>query len=370
MSDPSQATSLKQLLASLTTIKGDLSNITAPPFVLAPKSTTEFPRYWIAYPSLFVAPAKASSQEMRMVAVLKWFLASLKGQQYAGGESIKKPLNAFLGELFMGECGQGDALCRLVSEQVSHHPPITACYLWNAPHGVRAQGFAEQEITLTAGGVEVRQSGHAIVHLDRTGEDYTIPLPNVRVKGILTGSPYPELHGTYDLRCSNGLVAEISFSGKKGLLLSRGEKNHVHARVYRTNEEDKTLFIAEGSWSDHFEITDEAGNIVDRFSFAEEDEPFSTLPLEEQDPFESRKAWAGVISAIEKGDMQGVVNEKSKLENAQRKMRGVTGLGEKDWEPLFFTRVSASEAQGDWQFDLDRSLKLERPYRGELTPFG
>ena len=176
---------------SIATISGDLSNITAPPFVLADKSTTEFPRYWIEHPDLFCAPAEKDKPEDRILAVLKWFLASLKGQQYAGrnpSDGVKKPLNAFLGEIFVGSCGTPDNETNLVSEQVSHHPPVTACYLWNDKAGVRAEGFTRQEITFS-GSVNIQQIGHAVLHVDKYEEDYLIPLPNVKVKGILTGGP-------------------------------------------------------------------------------------------------------------------------------------------------------------------------------------
>ena len=54
--------------------------------------------------------------------MLRWFLASLKRQQYAGRDEksgVKKPLNAFLGEVFLGAWGGGEEgrTC-LVSEQV------------------------------------------------------------------------------------------------------------------------------------------------------------------------------------------------------------------------------------------------------------
>lgn len=106
---------------SISAIKGDLSNITAPPFVLATKSTVEFPQYWAENPSLFVAPAYESDPEKRALLVLKWFLGSLKSQQYAGrseAEGVKKPLNAFLGELFLGHWDTEYGRTRLISEQV------------------------------------------------------------------------------------------------------------------------------------------------------------------------------------------------------------------------------------------------------------
>lgn len=127
-------------MQSISTIKGDLSNITAPPFLLASQSTAEFPAYWAENPSVFCAAASEPSPERRALLVLRWFLAALRRQQYAGRDEkdgVKKPLNAFLGELFLAEWQDQMGETKLISEQVSHHPPITACYLWNDQHGVR-----------------------------------------------------------------------------------------------------------------------------------------------------------------------------------------------------------------------------------------
>lgn len=108
-------------MQSIATIKGDLSNITAPPFVLAQQSTTEFPAYWAERPAVFAAAATSEDPATRALLVLKWFVSSLRGQQYAGrdpSEGIKKPLNAFLGELFLAEWNDKAGKTTLVSEQV------------------------------------------------------------------------------------------------------------------------------------------------------------------------------------------------------------------------------------------------------------
>ena len=143
---------------SIAAIRGDLSNITAPPFVLATKSTVEFPQYWAENPSIFLAPAFESNPQKRALLVLKWFLSSLKGQTYAGrskAEGVKKPLNAFLGELFLGRWDDEHGTTSLLSEQVryvgalvmqtmpsdshSHHPPVTATVLFNDEAGMRVR---------------------------------------------------------------------------------------------------------------------------------------------------------------------------------------------------------------------------------------
>ena len=108
------------LRQSIASFNGDLSSLTAPPFILSSTSLVEYSAYWAEHPSLFVAPAQEPDPEKRALAVLKWFLSSLKSQQYAGrdpNEGIKKPLNAFLGEIFVGECGPAEDPCKLVSEQ-------------------------------------------------------------------------------------------------------------------------------------------------------------------------------------------------------------------------------------------------------------
>ncbi len=113
---------LQQFLASVSTINGDLSNITAPPFLLAQKSAVEFPATWCEHPSILVAPALEPNVEKRALLVLKWYLSALKAQQYHTGhetDGVKKPLNAFLGEVFIAEWQDAKTgKTKLISEQV------------------------------------------------------------------------------------------------------------------------------------------------------------------------------------------------------------------------------------------------------------
>ena len=94
----------------------------------------------------------------------------------------------------------------------------------------------------------ITQIGHAILHLDEFDEDYLIPLPNVKVTGILTGSPYPELQGSHSIVCSSGYVAEIDFSGKR-MFGFAGDRNHVVASVYAPGDRKhkEPIYVAEVS---------------------------------------------------------------------------------------------------------------------------
>ena len=108
-------------LKSIASFSGDLSSLTAPPFILSSTSLVEFSSYWAEHPSLFVAPAKEQDPQKRALLVLKWFLSTLKQQYASRSEKFgneKKPLNPFLGELFLGKWVDGEGVTELVSEQV------------------------------------------------------------------------------------------------------------------------------------------------------------------------------------------------------------------------------------------------------------
>ena len=97
--------------------------MTAPPFILSGTSLTEYSSYWTEHPSIFVAPAKEQDPAKRALLVLKWFLTTLKQQYSSRSENLgseKKPLNPFLGELFLGKWQDDAGTTKLVSEQVRY----------------------------------------------------------------------------------------------------------------------------------------------------------------------------------------------------------------------------------------------------------
>lgn len=311
-----------------------------------------------------------------MLAVLKLYLASLQRQYYVGRtvkEGLKKPLNPFLGELFFCEYTDHDltaekastSTVRVISEQVSHHPPTTACYLSADDHGVHAEAYSTQQTTLSGTSVMIRQSGHAILTVDKYNETYLLPLPDVCARGVLSGVPWPELNDTYRIISSSGYTAEMRFTGKK---LWGGQRNCFEASVYRTaDSQKKALFTVSGSWSSSFTISNASGDEIDTFDLEDAQSqpvPMSIKPLEEQSPWESRRAWGPTFEAIRNVDHGTVVKEKSKLENAQRHMRKQEQKEEKRWEIMFFKRLDDAEADEqdvvEKLFDLLGDEEVER----------
>lgn len=393
---------------------------------------------WSQRPGVFAAPALEPDEAKRSLLVLRMILIAMRSQFYVAGSptvSIKKPLNAFLGEMFLASWthvptttttkkredqadpkqkqkkdnnnnkkgrknngldlgmngGDGKpATTRLVAEQVSHHPPITAMAIIDEEHGIRADGYARVEMTFSSS-VDIRQIGHAILSIDRYDESYLIPLPDVKVRGFLSGKLYPEVLGTYTIISSSGYVSEMTFSGAG---VFRGKKNTFEARMYRKDDPKKTsLYEVAGVWSEGWVIKDSrTGDVLEKYdvdAVENRPAPMDMVPIEKQDPWESRNAWGGVINALDRGDFRETVLEKSKLEQAQRRMRAEEKQEGRTWEPLMFKskegeehdifhrlaegtswKLNDDKTKGVWRVDDAKVTRTQRPFRGGLTPLG
>ncbi|SCO92518.1 uncharacterized protein FRV6_16646 [Fusarium oxysporum] len=74
-----------ELTKFLSTVHGDLANVTAPPFFLAPSSVVENPKSWAQRPAVFTAAAIEPESEKRSLLVLQMFLVALRDQLYVAG---------------------------------------------------------------------------------------------------------------------------------------------------------------------------------------------------------------------------------------------------------------------------------------------
>ncbi|KAJ5094107.1 hypothetical protein N7456_009968 [Penicillium angulare] len=371
---PGSKGSWTSFLKSIASFNGDLSSLTAPPFILSTTSLTEYSAYWAEHPAVFVAPAKESDPEKRALLVLKWFLTTLHQQYCSRSEKLgseKKPLNPFLGELFIGKW-QGDedvGETQLVSEQVSHHPPATAYAISNEKHGVELQGYNAQKASFSST-IQIKQIGHALYTLSLPGseekERYLITLPNLHIESLIYGTPFVELEKTAKIASSSGYVSKIDFSGKGWL---SGKKNTFTASLYKASEgEKKPIYTVDGQWSKNFQIK-KAGSkdVIDTWVVEEnQTTPLSLAPLEEQDLYESRKAWKDVAENIQSGNMDAVSAHKSRIENAQRDLRRAEKSENRDWERRFFNRVEPKDDDAAVQ-QLARSLDLSPDLDGEKT---
>ncbi|KAK5996631.1 Oxysterol-binding protein-related protein 4 [Cladobotryum mycophilum] len=378
-------------LKSIASFNGDLSSLTAPPFILSSQSLTEFSSYWATQPPIFAAPAAETDPAKRAMLVLKWFLSTLKHQYASRSEQFgneKKPLNPFLGELFLGTLNDEAGKTTLVSEQVSHHPPATAYCIRNEKTGVQLEGYNAQKATFKST-IIVKQIGHAVLTIPvgsgdkKELERYLITLPSLHIEGLIFGAPFVELDGSSFITSSSGFTARVDYSGKGWL---SGKKNTVVATLYPTGNDKEVLYNVTGQWTKEFEIYEGPAKknckstLVSKYdATASSQTELEIVSIEKQYPLESRRAWGKVAEAIQKGDMETVAAEKTKIEQAQRNKRTEERNEGKSWERRYFTAVEGEdetlERLGDavgvpvdgekdktgglWRFDAEKAGKAE-----------
>jgi oxysterol-binding protein-related protein 9/10/11 len=242
----------------------------------------------------------------------------------------------------------------------------------------------------------VKQLGHAYLSLTPPGKDksnpadqeyYLITLPSIHIESLIYGTPYVELEKSTKIASSSGYVSKIDFSGKGWL---SGKKNTFSAVLYKESDGEKhPLYTADGQWSSSFTLRDaRSKKDVETFTVSSMKTTSLTIaPLEEQDAYESRRAWRDVAQGIERGDMDATSVAKSKIEVAQRELRKKEKDQGTEWERRFFKRVNEKEDHtfmrlatmldlthgngagidsdrtgGVWRFDEARAVDATPPY--------
>ncbi|GMM34263.1 oxysterol-binding protein [Saccharomycopsis crataegensis] len=356
--------SWKDFLKSIASFNGDLYTLTAPPFILSPVSLVEYSQFWCEHPELFLAPnfiggkdAKDESTLLeRQIAVTKWFIATLRSQYASRNETLgteKKPLNPFLGEVFVGkwedsskEKKLGDTV--LLSEQVSHHPPVTAYSIINEKNNTYLSGYNEvkTQIYATSLTLNVKQYGNAILEYRDLNENYLVTLPGLHIEGLLMASPYVELDGKSYIQSSSGYITVIEFSGKGWV---SGKKNSFKAKIFKDKKSMDKKGTPEctisGQWSGSSSIYygDKYKKTTPFYDAATSSpEHLKVKPISEQHSLESRKAWKDVAEAIKEGSFEKISESKSKLENAQREKRKQETDTNSPWKVRWFKEVDDS----------------------------
>ncbi|KAI9725334.1 MAG: Oxysterol binding protein [Chrysothrix sp. TS-e1954] len=383
---PQAKGSWTSFIRTLASYNGDLSSITAPPFILSSTSLTEFSLYWAEHPAVFVAPANEPDPQKRALLVLKWFLTTLKQQYGSRSEKLgseKKPLNPFLGEIFLGKWEDAAGETQLVSEQVNHHPPVTAYCIWNKDNGVRLQGYNGQKASFSRR-IDVAQIGHAMLHLDKYDEDYLITLPPLHIEGLFGGSPFVELNRQTYIHSSSGFTGKVDYSGRGWL---SGKKNSFTASLYQHGKEKDPLYTIDGQWTGSFTIKDGKGKqTLDTWEPKSNSKTsLMVAKLEDQDELESRRAWKKVADSINKGDMNATSLHKSTIENSQRELRKKEQAEGREWDRIFFTRTEKDplfsalaskigvgaeleKTNGIWRFDQQKADSAKPPFRKGAMP--
>jgi len=356
----------------------DLSRVTLPTFILEPKSFLEKLTDFMTHPDVALRAADCDSAVERMVAITRWYLSGF----YIRPKGVKKPYNPILGEIFRANWDHGSSQTFYVSEQVSHHPPVSAFYGSNRKKGLAIQGSVHFRSKFMGNSTAAILDGEATVYFLRIPEEeYVITFPTAYARGILWGTLLMELGGMVYITCKKtNLKAEIEFKTKPYF---GGGYNQIAGKIKETSGKKRVLYTLSGQWDKQVTIKghdDKKPEVLWDPADAPPKLPMNIRSLEEQDPWESRRLWADVTAGLRAGDQEAATDAKCKLEEAQRaavkqrdeeKSEYKTKLFEKDDSGVWiykyanFTAIPEDECDLWEEFEEDGIIQCRKKGEGE-----
>lgn len=215
-------------------------------------------------------PDKSPERIMYIGTFAAVFISSAKVKERSG----RKPFNPLLGETF--ELVRKDQGLRLITEKVSHRPPIMAMQAETAGWTLHYSPSPQQQIWGKS--VELNNKGPLRLSIISTGEVYEWKQPTTFLRNIIAGEKYSEPVGSITVTCSNGWRSVIEY--KAGGMFS-GRSEELKGKVFSPDGLEKPGYSLNGKWTTSIEMTTpssnktiwETGTLIDgyvkRFGFTE-----------------------------------------------------------------------------------------------------
>ncbi|CDM32372.1 hypothetical protein DTO013E5_3441 [Penicillium roqueforti] len=377
---PDDSSKLKTFLSILRKFVGvaDIASVrfSLPAQLLEPRPNLEYWHY-LDRPETFASIGKSDDELGRMLEVLRfWFTKDLK---YVKGKPCK-PYNSTLGEFFRcswdvsdnipeetnlpGTKGitngsstvtDGDEKVKVcyLTEQTSHHPPVSAFYIDCPERGVSARGFDQLSAKFTGTSIRVSPGQHNLgifVSIEkRNNEEYQLTHPNAHLGGLLRGALSVTVADTCYVTCpKTGLKAILQYLEEGWIGRSQNKLEGVIFRYNRDNDtinrlkdvpESDIVARITGSW--HGKIfftpagTKEPRLLIDITPL--NPVPKTLPPSEQQLSNESLKFWSGVTNAIVEKQFNQATKLKQDIEERQRQRAAERLEKGTEWRPRFFT---------------------------------
>ncbi|KAL8717283.1 MAG: hypothetical protein Q9225_005455 [Loekoesia sp. 1 TL-2023] len=364
-----------------------------PAQLLEPTPNLEYWNY-LDRPETFISIGDSDDALGRMLAVLRfWFTKDLK---YVKGKPCK-PYNSALGEFFRCNweiedssppiLGDGPKVSATggvstehrtvrvsyITEQTSHHPPVSAFWVDCPVKGISAYGFDQLSAKFTGTSVRVTPGAHNLgifINLQhRDNEEYRLTHPAAHLAGMLRGSLSITVADTCYITCPKSRIKVILHYLEEGWLGKA--QNRVLGVVfnYDPDNDNKTkikdvpdmdvLARIEGCWQDKIQYTlkDEKDPqiLIDLNPLW----PSSKIipPENQQLSNESRRFWHGVTEAILNKQYSQATKLKQELEERQREKASARKDQGSEWKPRFFTEALMRNGKPELTEDGRRALK-------------
>ena len=354
----------------------NIMEVSLPAFIVECRSLLEMFSDFVR-PGLLVEIALGSTAEERMLRTLKFYLAGFSKMRGLNNLA-KKPLNSVKGECFRCKwkpsaskqeakiapsnlegtaepymqvlnssnhprprhvdlnakkshklyTGQGLMATtrnevRFISEQVSHHPAISAFYADCLDATVTLEGTVETSADIIYGNfchlfdkVRIKSEGPITIVLKDYREEYLTSLPTCYAKSV-TKCPKLDFVDTVSLDCpKTGFKCLIDFPKPK----TKEDRFWINAYVYSRSHGGVPLYEIKGCWNQHLTIAEIGGEPQDFFVVKDfRTEPKICYPVGVQEKYESRQLWKRVAKRIVQERWREAQTEKKKIESKYRK---------------------------------------------------
>ncbi|KAK9766384.1 Oxysterol-binding protein 3 [Basidiobolus ranarum] len=215
----------------------DLSSVAMPIALNEPLNLLQRLCEELEYSELLDKASEFSDSIDRLTYVTAFALSAYGSTQSRTG---RKPFNPLLGETY--ECVRPDKGFRFISEKVSHHPPIMACYA----ESLNFKFWQDSKINSKFWGKSMEMVPFGTVHVElmKYNEQYTYSKPSTWVRNMLAGTRY--LEHTGDVRITNHSTKEYCILTFKEGGFFKSSNNEVHAALH--DAEGNVVRTLSGKW--------------------------------------------------------------------------------------------------------------------------
>uniref|UniRef100_A0A8C1YTN2 Oxysterol-binding protein n=1 Tax=Cyprinus carpio TaxID=7962 RepID=A0A8C1YTN2_CYPCA len=342
----------------------DLSKVSMPVELNEPLNTLQHMCEELEYTELLDKAAQTDDPYERMAIVAAFAVSGYSSTYYRAGS---KPFNPLLGETY--ECIREDKGFCFFSEQVSHHPPISACHC-------ESQNFTFwQDVRwknkFWGKSMEILPIGTVNVMLPSYGDHYEWNKVTTCVHNILSGRRWIEHYGEVTIRNTRNTACICKLTFVKGNYWS-SNVNEVQGSVME--QEGKVIHRLFGKWHEglYCGVPPSAKCIWRPGSMPTDYElyyGFSRFAIELNELCPELKELLPPTDArfrpdqryLEEGNVQMAAAEKQRIEEQQRNRRKWLEENNIRHQPRFFKERWVSN-NTYWELRKDPGfLKLENP---------
>ncbi|KAJ4403293.1 hypothetical protein N0V82_010680 [Gnomoniopsis sp. IMI 355080] len=277
-----------------------------------------------------------------------------------------------------------------LTEQTSHHPPVSAFWVDCPQKGIYARGFDQISAKFTGTSIKVSPGEHNLgifITLEkRDNETYQLKHPAAHLGGLFRGSLSVTVGDTAYITCPNTKLKAIlnyfdegwlrgSTNKMEGIIFKYDPENDDKVKIKDVPDEDIVVRLG-GAWKEKIQFTmgpkpleshptEARTTIIDIAPLSVA--PKSLPPLDEQLDHESLKLWSGVTEAIHSKQFSKATTIKQDLEEAQREKAREREKAGIEFKPVYFEQVTGNGGKpeltekgrevlrraqkGDWSMD-------------------